>query len=92
MSYALTSKYLYLHYSDYDENNQTINVLVYEIKNKFQLIDKITYTNTTADVFLLSCNNYLEKGSYFFVYDRVDNLLSLQKYQGYELVISVKDS
>ncbi len=43
-----------------------------------------------GEYIILSVKNYLERGAYYFVYDRTSDMFSLQKYKGYEMKLSVK--
>ncbi len=56
------------------------------------LVDKVEYNvKKTTGVYLFSVMNYLEKGNYFFIYEREKNILNLTYYTGQYVNITIKD-
>lgn len=91
-SYAISNEILSLHFQNPIKGD--IVIKAYNIKSMYpHLVDQIEYRVGGVDpgIYLFSVMNYLQKGNYFFIYQRDKNLLNLTYYSGQYVNITIID-
>jgi hypothetical protein len=74
-------------------NETDCRQLVFDLRTSNpKLVEVISYPRNDTQLQLFSVNNFLEIGNYFLLYSQAENLLVLNLFLGYEMVVCINDS